>query len=123
MKTDPLGIYKEWVGEDFLINNKRIYGHHFFRHKAFIQSTSEVKLDRIAGEYLVGASDYNMVCFVDVQMEQKAFLYANVLFGRETNEPRHEISNNVVCATSKGSDQPAHTRSLIRAFAWCLNIL
>ena len=26
-----------------------------------------------------------------------------------TYEPRHEISNNVVCATSKGSDQPAHT--------------
>ena len=39
------------------------------------------------------------------------------------NEARHEISNNVVCATSKGSDQPAHTRSLIRAFASCLNIL
>ena len=38
-------------------------------------------------------------------------------------EPRHEISNNVVCATSKASDQPAHTRSLIRAFASCLNIL
>ena len=30
---------------------------------------------------------------------------------------RHEISNNVVYATSKASDQPAHTRSLIRAFA------
>ena len=28
-----------------------------------------------------------------------------------------EISNNVVCATSKASDQPAHTRSLIRVFA------
>ena len=40
-----------------------------------------------------------------------------------TNEPRHEIPNNVVCATSKGSDQPAHTRSLIRAFASLLNIL
>ena len=38
-------------------------------------------------------------------------------------EPRHEISNNVVCATSIGSDQPAHTRSLIRAFAGRLNIL
>ena len=38
-------------------------------------------------------------------------------------EPPHEISNNVVCATSKGSDQPAHTRSLIRAFASRLNIL
>ena len=35
----------------------------------------------------------------------------------------HEISNNVVCATSKASDQPAHTRSLIRAFASHLNIL
>ena len=35
----------------------------------------------------------------------------------------HEISNNVVCATSKGSDQPAHTRSLIRAFASRRNIL
>ena len=35
----------------------------------------------------------------------------------------HEISNNVVCAISKGSNQPAHTRSLIRAFASHLNIL
>ena len=39
------------------------------------------------------------------------------------NEPVHEISNNVVCATSKASDQPAHTRSLIRAFARRLSIL
>ena len=39
------------------------------------------------------------------------------------HEPRHEISNNVACATSKGSDQPAHTRRLIRAFACRLNIL
>ena len=38
-------------------------------------------------------------------------------------EPRYEPSNNVVCATSKGSDQPAHTRRLIRAFASGLNIL
>ena len=32
-------------------------------------------------------------------------------------EPVHEIFNNVGCATSKASDQPAHTRSLIRTFA------
>ena len=38
-------------------------------------------------------------------------------------EPRHEISNNVVCATSKASDQPAHSRSLIRTFASRSNIL
>ena len=45
-------------------------------------------------------------------------------------EPRHEISSNVVYATSnvvyassKASDQFAHMRSLIRAFASRLNIL
>ena len=38
-------------------------------------------------------------------------------------EPVHDISNNLVCATSKASDQPAHTRSLIRAFVSRLNIL
>ena len=38
-------------------------------------------------------------------------------------EPQHEISNNVACGSSKGSDQSAHMRSLIRAFASGLNIL
>ena len=38
-------------------------------------------------------------------------------------KPRNEISNNVVYATSKASDQPAHMRSLIRVFASRLNIL
>ena len=42
---------------------------------------------------------------------------------QNTYEPRHEISNNVVWATSKDSNQPAHSRSLIRAFASRLNIL
>ena len=40
-----------------------------------------------------------------------------------TYEPRLEIFNNVACATSKVSDQPAHMRSLIRAFASRLNVL
>ena len=51
----------------------------------------------------------------------------NISFGKissqKQNEPWHDISNNVVCATSRGSDQPAHTRSLIRAFDGRLNIL
>ena len=42
---------------------------------------------------------------------------------RKRYEPLHEISNNVVYATSNGSVQPAHTRSLIRAYARRLNIL
>ena len=32
----------------------------------------------------------------------------------------HEIFNNVVCATSKGSDQPVHTRSLDQSH--CLSL-
>ena len=58
-------------------------------------------------------------------------LFANVIFAWHGSavvdvlkyEPVHEISNNLVCATSKASDQPAHTRSLIRAFACRLSIL
>ena len=42
---------------------------------------------------------------------------------KRSYEPVHEISNNVVCATSKASDQPAHTHSLIRAFASRLSVL
>ena len=42
---------------------------------------------------------------------------------RKENEPVDEISNDVVCGTSKASDQPAHTRSLIRAFTGHLSIL
>ena len=38
-------------------------------------------------------------------------------------EPQHKIFNNVICGTNKGSDQPAHMPSLIRAFTSCLNIL
>ena len=41
---------------------------------------------------------------------------------KKAYEPWHEISNNMICATSKASDQPAHTRSQIRAFASRLNI-
>ena len=52
------------------------------------------------------------------QKQNKTNITYQILF-----EPGHEISNNVVCATSKVSDQPAHTRSLIRAFASRLSIL
>ena len=38
-------------------------------------------------------------------------------------EPVYEIPNNVECAISKTSDQPAHTRCLIRACASRLSIL
>ena len=55
-------------------------------------------------------------------MESKAWFEGSI-YSCSLFEPRHEISNNAACATSKASDQPAYTRSLIRAFASRLNIL
>ena len=65
------------------------------------------------------------------QTDTKFVKFSSILiYQRSTNskeltiyEPQHEISNNVVCATSKVQDQPAHTRSLIRSFASHLNTL
>ena len=38
-------------------------------------------------------------------------------------EPVHEISNNVVCATSKTSDQPAHTdQSLCLSLEYSMSV-
>ena len=45
------------------------------------------------------------ICFLGAQVSTKLIKF----------EPRHEISNNVVWATSKASDQPALTRCQIRA--------
>ena len=45
------------------------------------------------------------------------------LFSQQISEPRHEISNNVVSATNKGSNQTVRTRSLIRAYASRLKII
>ena len=53
-----------------------------------------------------------------IERVKEVAIMASALF-----EPRNEISDNVVCVTSKASGQPAHTRSLIRAFASSLNIL
>ena len=61
--------------------------------------------------------------FTNVVQKQNKTPLATVTDTLKVYEPRHEISNNVVCAISKTSDQPAHMRSLIRAFAGRLNIL
>ena len=60
---------------------------------------------------------------VKISEKPKSSIFLGIVSKQRLYEQRHEISNNVVCATSKGSDQHAHTRSLIRAFASRLNIL
>ena len=57
------------------------------------------------------------------RVRKRKVSWRRYFFAPKTYAPRHEISNNVVCATNKASDQPAHTRSLIRAFARRFNIL
>ena len=62
-------------------------------------------------------------CWLKNETKQKYCTKCSTKWRLRSNESWHEISNNVVCATSKASDQPAHTHSLIRAFASCLIIL
>ena len=50
-------------------------------------------------------------------------IYSRNAFFAPIYGPQNEISNNVVCATTKGSDQPAHMRSLIRVFTSRLTIV
>ena len=61
----------------------------------------------------------NMTSFLIFRTIMGLYLNASLI----SYETVHEISNNVECGTSKASDQPAHTRSLIRAFASPLSIL
>ena len=70
-----------------------------------------------------------MVCsisytFTVLSTVKGAFWVYNDNSAPKQYEPQHhsEISNNVVCATSKGLDQPVHTRSLIRTFGSRLDI-
>ena len=44
-------------------------------------------------------------------------IYSRNAFFVPINGPKYEISNNVVCGSTKGLDQSAHLCSLIRAFA------
>ena len=67
-----------------------------------------------------------LYCFASVRAIThllKLVDYLYVSTNKNKIEPVHEISNNLICATSKASDQPAHMRSLIRAFASRLSIL
>ena len=48
---------------------------------------------------------------------QFVLIYSRKAFFAPINGPQYEISNNVVCASTKGLVQPAHMCSLIRAFA------
>ena len=66
--------------------------------------------------------DETIYVIFKVQFDFAVEVWFTLVFYRKF-EPRHEISNNVVCATSKGSDQPAHTLRLIRAFVSRLHIL
>ena len=80
----------------------------------------------VSGEGKKLVDDFRNVMLDFVRMERELSQFQEAVEYVKTqvrNEPRNEIFNNVVCATSKASDQPVHTCSLIRAFASSLNIL
>ena len=63
------------------------------------------------------------VCHKVISLSNLVYSLFEYNIGDSIIEPVHEISNNLVYATRKASDQPAHMRSLIRAFASRLSIL
>ena len=74
-----------------------------------------------------GSIKMRKILFVSIRQVYADYIFANLLKCVRFSlfEQVHEISNNVVCAASKASDQPvpAHTCSLIRAFVSRLSIL
>ena len=74
---------------------------------------------------LIFENKINVTCYVFVKKFMKAKKGSRVFYDTfaNVNEPVHDIFNNLVFATSKASDQSAHTRSLIRAFASSWSIL
>ena len=48
---------------------------------------------------------------MSIMVEMEIIGLGTIVQSHTIYEPVHEISNNVVCATSKASDQPAHKRS------------
>ena len=73
-------------------------------------------------DFVCTGSNDNVEIICLIRIELVLYKYTITIL-RPNIEQVHEISNNVVCATSKASDQPAHARSLIRAFASRLSIL
>ena len=63
-----------------------------------------------------------MILKENIFFSKNVHSYRVCSFKETTSKSRHEIWNNVVCATSKDSDQPAHMPEVI-AFASRLNIL
>ena len=87
-----------------------------------MQPEALIKLSRLLDIFSSDSVDSDQPAYSESdphRLPKCCFIKAKVLL----IEPQHEISNDVVRATSKASDQPAHTRSLIRAFASRLYIL
>ena len=75
-----------------------------------------------------GQSDQSLCKSLKYSMRVKLltehhFEFLSLKGGCNGSSDSTHVKNNVVCATSKASDQPAHRRSLIGAFARRLNIL
>ena len=62
-------------------------------------------------------SGYNILSQPGSTLRRGSILVCTKKYSMYLIERVHAITNNVVSATSKASDQPAHTHSLIRAFA------
>ena len=133
----PLGMsqdeQEDSVTFDYGTNSGTLSEHQlFFSHAESTPTSKCIYLLCVAIYYMIldyfVSSDCDSKCigilyFIIMKRKSLCTCMYCVIVAKGEKEPQHEISNNVVCGTSKGSDQPAHTCSLIRVFASTLNTL
>ena len=103
-----------------------MYTHLLYMQVPMAGTEESAHLHRFSWAFVAG--HYDMYQIIMFRFNNMLYLVVSlscllISVSLKTYEPWHEISNNVVCGTSKTSDQPAHTRSLIRAFGSRLNII
>ena len=93
--------------------------HHFFQTQVsswarnmFIKPTCDVKFGRFV--LLVGASDYNMFCFVEIWSQQKAIfqIAATVSLAIKQLPHQHQESTDLLIRYYMGHKRSSHTLSL-----------
>ena len=115
-------LYSQFVLYNFTINSQYcIYLGQQFRKRFCLKIFLSLALVAILFSWVEPFGNYSTCHKLRVCTKKLIFLFLN----QNIIEQPHEISNNVVCVTSKGSDQPSHTHSFIIALRgdWSWNNL
>ena len=84
----------------------------FVSSLVFNEQLNELSMEKVVLPRGLTKSGLHLCCMQTTKVHTRQYHYYS--FMRFYYEPVHEISNNVVCATSKASDQPAPTSTRVK---------